>query len=266
MSGFNRPLFPTTGATPDEQRSRAGLAEIVRSLLDSGVFLNRLFPGKLPQRLSSLGTGVQVPLAWGGMNRVPPVPVVVAFLPQITPRQIGTPFVISKASASGLVMVQPGGVGVDGRTQPTVDGLATGFQFSEAGQRELMTDGANWFTSSGRGSAFPQGGSARFPIVTVVASMLTLDATHAFKYLRFTTGCLVTVPSGLYAPSTELYLRSTAPGAVILNQTGIGTNMMTGLLRPPASFKTQTAEMGATVGLFAVDNATIDVTGHLERF
>lgn len=168
MSQFNRPNLPTTGDSPDEQRLRTGLGEIVRTLLDSGAFLNRLFPGRMQQRI--VGTGTQVQLGWGSMNRLPAASVVTAFLPQVTPRQLGVPLVISKANATGIVLVQPAGVGSDGRTQPTVDGLATGFQFSEAGQRELMTDGVNWFTSQGGGArasvasgVFPPASSYRLP-------------------------------------------------------------------------------------------------------
>lgn len=145
--GINRPVLPTTGTTPDEQRLRSGLGAIVRSVLDSGAFLNRLFPGKA--QAAVVGTGTQVQLAWGDMNRLPPTSPVVAFLPRVTAKQIGVPLVISKAYATGVAMVQPAGVGIDGRTQPTVDGLPTGFQMSEAGQRTLMTDGANWFSQRG---------------------------------------------------------------------------------------------------------------------
>ena len=61
---FNRPILPTTGANPDEQRARTGLQEIVRTLLNSRAFLQRLFPGQILR----VPTGTPVALAWGGMN------------------------------------------------------------------------------------------------------------------------------------------------------------------------------------------------------
>jgi hypothetical protein len=153
------------------------LGEQVRALFAADGFLSRLLPGAISQ--ATVGTGAVTQLAWGSMNRTPPASVVVARLPQVERGQIGVPLVISKTSPSGIVLVQPGGISADSRTPPTVNGLATGFQISAAGQTQLMTDGSNWFTqqgSTGGGAAVTGSGSASgyYPGV----ASFRLPATH----------------------------------------------------------------------------------------
>jgi hypothetical protein len=236
--GINRPVLPTTGATPDEQRLRTGLGAIVRSVLDSGAFLSRLFPGKTQSVV--VGTGTQVQLAWGDMNRLPPTDVVVAFLPQVTRKQIGVPLTISKAYATGVAMVQPAGVGLDGRTQPTVDGLPTGFQMSEAGQRTLMTDGTNWFSQrggsgGGAGAAvstpsgvFPPASTWRLPSTYSPIGLwyfdenITSSASPVLPALTVATGAMRYAPifpgvnAGILGGATGAYLEMPATGTATL--------------------------------------------------
>lgn len=65
--------------------------------------------------------------------------------------------------------------------------------------------------------------------VTIAATTLTLDATHAGKYLRFVdvSGCAVTVPKDVFGPNVEIHFRavngpvSIAPGTdVTINAQG----------------------------------------------
>ena len=145
---MRQPLFPAASDSPEMQRLLAGTRELLGTLFRSGGFLQRLVPGRL-----YAPTGTVMNLAWGEMNRVPPGNVI-ARLPQILPELIGTPLQIMKGSPVGTVEVQPGGVGVDGKTRPTVDGNAFGIWLNEAGARQLFTDGNNWFTSRPGGNTF----------------------------------------------------------------------------------------------------------------
>jgi hypothetical protein len=139
----NRPLFPTVGSTPEQQRALVGVGEFVRKVLSPGSFLQRLLPGRL---LRPVATGTPLALAWGEMNRLPPGNSI-ARLPQILPEWIGTPLHVLKGSPTGFSAVQPGGVGVNG-APPTVDGKGYGFWLHGAGMRTLVTDGANWFSAA----------------------------------------------------------------------------------------------------------------------
>ena len=152
--GINRPVLPTTGANPDEQRLRTGLSAIVRSILDSGAFLGRLFPG---DQLRTVSSGVTVALAWGSMNRIPTSDPIMLRLPNILPQMVGVPLQVTKGSATGIAYVSPAGKALDGVTSPAVDGSSTGIQLTGAGLHEFKTDGTNWYSQ--RGGASSGGGS-----------------------------------------------------------------------------------------------------------
>ncbi len=139
-----RPAFPRVASSPEGQRTLAGVGDIVRQMFAPGSFLQRLIPGRL---LRPVVTGTPLALAWGEMNRLPPGNIV-ARLPQIRPEWVGVPLTILKGATGGFAEIQPAGVRLDGSgRQPTVDGKPYGFWLREPGMRQLITDGANWFTS-----------------------------------------------------------------------------------------------------------------------
>lgn len=98
---MSRPLFPTVGANPDEQRLRAGLNELVSQILARGQFQARF----LVQRplVSDAAGGPPVPLAWGALNRVALLATGIhaVALPRIRPEMVGFPLLVSLRCATG---------------------------------------------------------------------------------------------------------------------------------------------------------------------
>lgn len=168
----DRPVLPTTGQNPDEQRLRAGLGELVRRFLDSGLFLQRFVPGSV-LRLQTSATGQVLPAQWGTLNSVGPSPAVTVVLPIPQPKNIGIPLPITKTSPTGVLYIKPT-LGTDGRTQALLDGSPSGIAVTAAGRIDFISDGVNW--SSNRSTI---GGAAAASGMTVPASAWRLPATYS---------------------------------------------------------------------------------------
>lgn len=101
--------------------------------------------------------------------------------------------------------------------------------------------------------------NAYAPVQGVSGSTLTLDATHAGKYIRCTNagGCIVTVPPSVFTTDTEIHFRQSAAGAVSFTAgSGVTINTPTGL--DPA-----TSVEGDVVTLKWVGTNAFDLFGNL---
>lgn len=97
------------------------------------------------------------------------------------------------------------------------------------------------------------------PVLGVSGSTLTLNATHAGKYIRCTnsSGCAVTVPPGVFTGNTEIHFRQSATGAVSFTAgTGVTINSPTG-------YDLATSVSGDVVTLKWVASNTFDLFGNL---
>ena len=223
--GINRPLLPSTGATPDERRLRTGLGAIVRQFLDSGAFLARLLPGV---QLRTVASGVPVALAWGSMNRVPTSDAIMLRLPSILPNMVGVPLEVTKTSATGIAFVSPAGKALDGVTSPTVDGSATGVHLTGAGVTAFRTDGTNWFSARGGtqsvlssdGRTIQYHDTTHSPVALYQFNGNTLDSSGNGHHLTVATGVIRYAPM---APGLK--------GAFFENSPSIGSGFA--MLRGP---------------------------------
>lgn len=101
--------------------------------------------------------------------------------------------------------------------------------------------------------------NAYAPVTAIGTATLTLDSSHAGKYLRFTNvdGCAVTVPAMVFSTNTEIHLRQAAAGAVsIVADFGVTLNLPTGL-------DPETSVLGDVITLKQVDENVWDVFGNL---
>lgn len=169
----DRPVLPTTGQNPDEQRLRAGLSELVRRFLDSGLFLQRFLPGSV-LRTQTSATGQVLPAQWGTLNSVGPSVAVTVALPIPQPKNIGVPLPVTKTSPTGVLYIKPT-VGTDGRTQALLDGSPTGISVTQAGRIDFISDGMNWSSNRSAGG----GGLSAASGMTVPASAWRLPATYS---------------------------------------------------------------------------------------
>lgn len=103
------------------------------------------------------------------------------------------------------------------------------------------------------------GGGGVSSIVTVPDATLTLSAAHRNAYVIFTNaaGCTVTFDPGVFAAKEVCYLYQGAAGQVVVVAGGGAT------VNKPASFGRKTAELGATMGLFARSATECDLSGQL---
>lgn len=171
-----RPLLPSTGQAPDEQRLRSGLSELVRRFLDSGLFLQRFLPGTV-LRTQTSATGQVLPAQWGSLNPVGPAVAVTVALPIPQAKNIGVPLPITKTSPTGVLYIKPT-VGTDGRTAALLDGSATGLTVTRAGRIDLISDGSNWSSNvAGTGDGSTTVGTPSG--VYVPASAWRLPATYS---------------------------------------------------------------------------------------
>ena len=133
-----RPLFPTVGATPDEQRVRQGLNEFVTQILDAGVFQTRLIVGR--PLVSSRPGGLPLPVSWGALNRVALLAsgIHTVGFPRVRSEQIGMPLVLSLRCATGAVarIVAP--------PPALVNQSPTGLLVASGITVQAVTDGTDW--------------------------------------------------------------------------------------------------------------------------
>lgn len=135
---MRRPLFPTVGSNPDEQRLRAGLSELVSDLLRQNVFQTRL----LVQRplVSATVNDPPVPLAWGSLNRVALLAsgYHVVALPRIRSDAIGMPLLASFRYATGAV------ARLVAKPPALVNRSPTGMLVASGITLQAVTDGVDW--------------------------------------------------------------------------------------------------------------------------
>lgn len=102
--------------------------------------------------------------------------------------------------------------------------------------------------------------AATAPYVNISTTTLTLNATHAGKYLRFTnpSGCSVTLNAGVFTDNAEIHFRQAASGAVTVSE---GTSAVT--ITAPTGFDTGSASLGAVFTLKHVTADEWDIFGKL---
>ena len=142
MSQTQSPLLPTQSDTPDGRRLLTGLTELVRNVMSAGVFLTR----PTLERLLIPRVGEQVSLRWGALNRVTLTVDTDMYLPRMRPESVGVPLELVKLTAAHTITLLPSGRGLQGQTQPTING-ASAYAFTSIGLYVLKHDGQNWFTA-----------------------------------------------------------------------------------------------------------------------
>lgn len=98
------------------------------------------------------------------------------------------------------------------------------------------------------------------PYINTADSTLTLDETHAGKYIRCSngSGITVTVPADVFADNAEIHFRQTSTGPVTLvpENTGVVINVRDG-------FDTATAVAGDTLTIKHITANEFDIFGNL---
>lgn len=222
--GLNRPVLPTKGANPDEQRLRSGLGEIVRRFLDSGAFLQRLFPGAIKRVLPS-PTGLVSVAEWGTLNRVAPAAEAVVVLPIPRPKTIGVPLAVTKVYPTGVVHIRPT-FGADGKTAALLDGSPTGITVATAGRIDLISDGLDWSSGGARVSVADQAAatpSGVFPPTSAWKLPSTYSPIGLWQFESSLTSSSSVVLPALEAEQGVVRYTDIAPGvpAVVVGASGL---------------------------------------------
>lgn len=137
------PLIPKVGDTQASQRLLTGVNELTRTLIRSGAFLVRQEIGKLI--IAKDGDATSKPLVWGALNRAAVPFAMTVALPPIRSEWVGVPLYLANTSDQmNTLSVIPSGRALDGRGQPTINGLDT-YNATMVGLYVFITDGQNWF-------------------------------------------------------------------------------------------------------------------------
>jgi hypothetical protein len=143
-TGLQTPSLPTAAPDSMSQRLLQGVAELIRSIQRSGVFLERFDTGKVLR--GPAADGGAIGLNWGGMNRVVLSANATFLLPKMRQRNIGQLLMLCKLSATGTLTVKPSGNALNSTLTPTIDGGASR-SVSAAGLYLFSNDGTGWFSA-----------------------------------------------------------------------------------------------------------------------